>query len=280
MDLLELNRLKIHTHAATNTRSWYSNLLTPDDAVNAKLDNLAPLYANVSIGSFPNLLGDALEIIVFQCLRTINAANPQFVYDGHFFLDQPKNHQGRYNKISPRNVIGGNRTAGEPDFIQFGHSVGPLCIECKNKREWLYPREQYLKELIIKAYELKAVPVLVARRMQYAAIRNFLEPAGIIAHETLYHYYPSDKADIAARVKDRRSLGFTDVTATEEPHPRTMKFFEKDLPKIVTRRAEKWHENKDALYEYALDGINLAELYTAIGSPAGGKWVKFVGIDP
>jgi hypothetical protein len=75
MDLLELNRLKLHHHPETNT-SWYSNLLTPDEPVAAKLADLAPLYATVSTGSFPNLLGDALEIIVFQCLQPINAQNP------------------------------------------------------------------------------------------------------------------------------------------------------------------------------------------------------------
>jgi hypothetical protein len=148
MDLLELNRLRAHTHTATKTKAWYSNLLTPDEAIEAKLAELAPLYASVSTGSFPNLLGDALEVIVFRCLQTINAASPRFAYDGHFFLDQPK-HKGRFKKIPARKAIGGNQTAGEPDFIQFGHSVGPLCIECKNKREWLYPREQYLKDLII-----------------------------------------------------------------------------------------------------------------------------------
>jgi hypothetical protein len=75
-------------------------------------------------------------------------------------------------------------------------------------------------------------------------VRNFLEPAGIIAHESLFHYYPSDKTDIAEKVKHARSLGFTDVTATEEPHPRTVKFFEQDLPKIVEPVAEKWHKIK------------------------------------
>ena len=35
---------------------------------------------------------------------------------------------------------------------------------------------------------------------------------------------------------------------------------------------ERWSKNKAALLAYATDQINLAQLYTAIGSPAGGKW--------
>ena len=31
--------------------------------------------------------------------------------------------------------------------------------------------------------------------------------------------------------------------------------------------------NRDVLLEYAHGAINIAQLYTAIGSPAGGKWV-------
>ena len=36
--------------------------------------------------------------------------------------------------------------------------------------------------------------------------------------------------------------------------------------------AARWEASKAALYDYATKGINLAQAYTAIGSPAGGKW--------
>ena len=41
--------------------------------------------------------------------------------------------------------------------------------------------------------------------------------------------------------------------------------------------AAKWNANKNALLSYALDELNLAQLYTEIGSPAGGKWTNFEG---
>jgi hypothetical protein len=119
---------------------------------------------------------------------------------------------------------------------------------------------------------LDAVPLLIARRIHYTTLTNFLEPAGIIAHESFHQYYPSDRAELAARVRDKRSLGFTDVLATEEPHRRTSTFFDTALPAIVNFMAQRWSANAAALVAYAKGEINLAQLYTDIGSPAGGKW--------
>jgi hypothetical protein len=45
------------------------------------------------------------------------------------------------------------------------------------------------------------------------------------------------------------------------------------LPNIVERMADTWKANQSALLAYALDEINLAQLYNDIESPAGGKWL-------
>src|SRR5688572_14204170 len=68
-DLLELNRLKKAHHPSTVNHPWYANRLTPDVEIQERLNELAPLYAHVSGGGFGNHTGDALEIIVFKCLR-------------------------------------------------------------------------------------------------------------------------------------------------------------------------------------------------------------------
>ena len=272
MDMLEQNRLRSVNHPGSGKAPWYTNLTTKDEAIAKRLDVLAPLYQSVSGGGFGNLTGDALEVVVFQVLRSIFAANKRFAYQGHFYLDKPKNEHGRFVKLQPPKGVGGGITTKKADFIQFGHSAGPLCIECKNYREWLYPGSQLIKDTILKAYELESVPVLVARRIHYSAMSNFLAPAGIIAHESFNQYYPSDQAELAEKVSHKRSLGFTDVIATETPHKRTRVFFEKTLPSIVDAMGDRWNSNKDALFEYAKGELNLAQLYTAIGSPAGGKW--------
>ena len=219
--------------------------------------------------------GDALEVITYKCIDRLYKANPRYPYQGHFKLDEPKNVHGRYLKVQPPKTISGHTTIKEADFIQYGHAVGPLCIECKNYREWLYPHHTNINELIRKSADLGAVPVLISRRIHYTTIRNLFEPAGIIAHESYYQYYPSDKNDLAQQVRHKRSLGFTDVTASEEPHPRTVKFFNDILPKVVDTMGERWNANKEALLAYVDQQINLAQLYNEIGSPAGGNWQDF-----
>jgi hypothetical protein len=100
-----------------------------------------------------------------------------------------------------------------------------------------------------------------------------LAPAGIISHETYSQFYPADQADLAAAVKDKTKLGFTDVSSSEEPPARTLRFFKDTLPTIVSKMAELWGAHRDVLYEFAKGEIHLAQLYNAIDSPASGNWV-------
>jgi hypothetical protein len=272
LDLTELNRLTRHAHVLTKGIAWFANPGTSANLVNNRLEVLAPLYDRIIGHGFGNLSGDALELIVWKCLRAIHQADKRYPYMGHFDLSQPKDAHGRYRKSQPPKTLGERSTIKEADFFQFGHAAGTLCIECKNLREWMYPDHPLIKELIIKASELGAIPVLIARRVHYTTRINLLEPAGIIAHESLFQYYPAHEVELARQVSDARSLGFTDVVATEEPHARTVKFFTRSLPAVVDYMAERWFQNEDALVAYAHNEINLAQLYTAIGSVAGGKW--------
>jgi hypothetical protein len=269
MDLLELRRLRTHHHLATGTSKWYSNLLARDPVVQARLDELAPLYDSVSGKAFGNQTGDALEIVVFRCLENIYANAPRFAYQGYFHLTEAKNEHNRFRKTQPPKNIGACLTTKEADFLQYGHDAGPLCIECKNYREWIYPHHEVIKQLIIKADDLNAVPLFIARRIHYTALSNLLQPAGIIAHETYFQYYPSDQAQLAAKVSHKRSLGFTDVVATDVPHERTVRFFETILPSLVSTMAQRWRRNRTSLRRYADGKIPLAQLYSDIGSPAG-----------
>jgi hypothetical protein len=197
--------------------------------------------------------------------------NPRYAYSGHFHLDKPKVNN-RYIKTQPPKHATAGSTIKEADFLQYGYDQGYLCIECKNYREWLYPRDTIIKELIIKSYELKAIPVIIDRIIHYTTKTNLFIYAGIIAHESYYQYYPADYYELADKVKHKNSLGFTDIVATEVPDHRTVKFFETDLIKIVPKMANKWNTHRNALYDFAKGEINLSQLYTAIGSQAGGKW--------
>jgi hypothetical protein len=274
-DLLELNRIRKLEHAPTQTTSWFTTIATPETTAQTRLSTLAPIYAATKAGHFGNLVGDALEIITHKALEKLESSDPKYTVLGAFDLSQPKDNNGRYKKIPPPKYIGKRTSPGEPDYFLLGHETGPVLIECKNYREWIYPNNSVIAELIKKSLDFNATPILVARRIHYSTIRNFLQPAGIIAHETYFQYYPLSHVDLAAQAADKKLLGFTDVRATETPDTRTEKFFVKLLPSILPDMSAKWAANRVALRRYATDEINLAQLYTEIGSPAGGKWIEY-----
>jgi hypothetical protein len=277
-DMSALNRIAVHHFADTGETPWYANIGTSAHLVNTRLAVLAPLYHSVS-NILSNVIGDALEIATFQALKAARQASPRYHFDGFFYLDRPKNQYGRFEQRKAPMELQGRKTSKQPDFLQHGHDAGTLCIECKNLREWLYPQKPLIKHHILRCHELDAIPVLVVRRIHYSTITNFLMPAGIIAHESLFQYFPSDQVASVEAAKHKRSLGFTDLLAAEEAHIRTIRFFTENLPRIVAPMAEKWRNNRQALVDYANDDINLAQLYNAIGSRAGGKWIERVDDD-
>ena len=260
-DLIEQRRLATHTHPATKKLRWLSNPATGTNRVKEKLDVIAPIYDNINKDGFGNLVGDALEIVIFKCLLAVERERPRYTFQGTFDLTGPKNGQGRYNKTDPPKSIGNKTTNKQADFLQFGYDDGHLCIECKNYREWIYPHHQAIKDTIIKAYELGSIPLLVARRIHYSTFTNLLKPSGIIGHQSLFQYYPADQSDLAVKVKDKNGLGFTDVTAIEQPHRISLEFFLNNLSEVVGIAGPIWKTNRQLLYDYANNEVDLKSLY-------------------
>ena len=263
-DLREQRRLAIHTHPSTATLQWFSNLATSSARAQAKLSTIAPLYAETTSDGFGNLIGDALEIAVYKCLLEVEREKPRYSFQGKFDLSGPKNNQNRYNKSDPPKTVSNNTTTKQADFLQFGYDQGHVCIECKNYREWIYPNSKTIKDTIVKSYELGSIPLLVARRIHYSTFSNLLKPSGIIGHQTLFQYYPADKADFAAQIKHKDGIGFSDVMATETPHRLTREFFRDHLPEVVSVAAIRWARTKELLYEYATDQVDLSTVYLAL----------------
>ncbi|MCW1844218.1 hypothetical protein [Prosthecomicrobium hirschii] len=278
-DMRELRRIAVHHHQKTNDTPWYANIGTSANLVQDKLNVIAPIYNTIS-NTLSNVIGDALEVVTFRALNATREVFPRYHFDGFFYLDRPKNRYGRFEQRKAPMELHGRVTNKQPDFLLHGHDAGTLCIECKNLREWLYPQKPLIKHHIIRCDELNAIPVLIYRRIHYSTITNFFLPAGIIAHESIHQYFPSDQLEIVMEAKNKRKLGFTDLLATEHPHPRTERFFIENLPRIVETMADKWRNNRRHLVDYANDRINLAQLYNAIGSKAGGNWVDRENDDP
>jgi hypothetical protein len=271
MDLQELGRLKVAHHKDTGTQNWYANRLTGDAEITPRVDELAPLYAATLDAS--NHVGDALEIITEKAIAQAFQEKPRYSYQGHFLLDQERDKHRRIKKIQPPKAIGPHATQKEADFILFGFDQGPLCVECKNYREWFYPHHGEIKSTIIKAYELGTIPVFIGRRIHYTTRENFFAPAGIIFHESFYQYYDPLDEELALRAKEKSLLGFSDIRASHEPDKRTASFFADYLPGLLEQAAPLWAAARDSAYAYAKNQMNLAQLYTEINSPAGGKWV-------
>jgi hypothetical protein len=146
--LQERELIRHHTHTATRSLKWFSYLGTPEAEILQKLVEIAPLYAQVTQTNFKNLIGDALEIIVYKSLLRLHAQSPRYTPLGSFDLEGPRSNRGRHIKTDPQRNIVGNVTTKVPDFILTGFDIGPIWIECKNYREWLYPEHKEITELI------------------------------------------------------------------------------------------------------------------------------------
>lgn len=271
MDLRELGQLKEAVHPDTGGQKWFANRLTKSEEIENRLAILAPLYASTL--SLSNSIGDALEVVTEKAIAASFEGQPRYSYQGHFLLNEPRDKHDRVKKVQPPKAIGAHSTVKEADFLLFGFDCGPVCVECKNYREWFYPHHGEIKSTIIKSYELGAIPLFIGRRIQYAARENLFAPAGIAYHEAYYQYYDPIHADIAANLKEKTLLGFTDVRATHDPDQRTVRFFADILPALLEVAAPRWENFREYVYAYALDQMHLAQLYNEIGSPAGGNWV-------
>ena len=106
-----------HNHQATGTTSWYANSRASITDIKNRLNDLAPLYDQVSNGTFPNLVGDALEVVVQESLISLNQQNPAFNFLGAMQTLLPKNKHGRFNKIEPPNVISGHASVKDSRFL-------------------------------------------------------------------------------------------------------------------------------------------------------------------
>lgn len=221
-----------------------------------------------------NRIGDALEIITQKAIVAAIEGQPRYAYQGHFRLDEPRDKHGRIRKTQPPKSISSNIMKKEADFILFGHDEGPICVECKNYREWFYPTHGGITSTIIKSYELGATPLFIGRRIHYTTRENFFTPAGIIFHESFYQYYDPQDEDIAAQAKDKALLGFSDIRASHDPDKRTVRFFDEYLPRLLKDAAPRWAANRKNVYAYALGQMNLAQLYNEIKSPARGNWIE------
>jgi hypothetical protein len=161
-----------------------------------------------------------------------------------------------YRKDEPPQHIGVRALKGAErlDFILRTADTGPLGFECKNVRHWMYPHVQEILETLRKCLALDAVPVFIARRIPYVTFA-ILSKCGFIFHQTYNQLLPATAADLAAKVRDKTTLGYHDVRTGNEPDARLLKFVTVNLPKIAAEARTKFDSHKDLLESYASGGM-------------------------
>jgi hypothetical protein len=238
---------------------WYHRADADTQAVADKLTTLIPLHDRTAAQPFTMRLGQTLEIAVFKAL---NESNLHFVggfpdLDGH-------DDSALYSKEEPPRAFSNRRMPGERrfDFLAF-HSSGPIGIEAKNIREWLYPDREEVRDLLHKAAVADTVPVLIGRRIPYVTFR-LLWACGALLFENFNQLYPWSDAALAADVQQKDNLGYHDVRVGSDPNPRLLKFVTETLDAKAEQARERFNQYRDLIEEFGSGEMDYASFAARI----------------
>jgi hypothetical protein len=225
---------------------WFYASNTPPAAIEARLAELLPIYKAYS--DIGGRIGQALEIATYRALCTLPCAD----FSGRFRDLDAHDDSAFYKKEEPPQHIGTRSLRGSErlDFILRLPDAGPLGIECKNVRHWMYPHVPEIKETLRKCVALNAVPVFIARRIPFVTFA-VLGKCGFVIHQTYNQLFPSADANTAQKVRDKNLLGYHDVRTGNAPDARLMKFITVNLPTIAAESRAKFEDNKDLLEAYS-----------------------------
>jgi hypothetical protein len=247
--LTDRNRLTDEGVIATVTREgapWYYAGNTPADAVNARLAELLPIYK--ACNDIGGRIGQTLEIATYRALCQI----PEGDFSGRFLDLDAHDDAKMYSKEEPPRHIGIRSLPGKAslDFILRTPDAGPLGIECKNVRHWMYPHVEELSETLAKCLALNTVPVFIARRIPFPTF-TLLSKCGFIFHQTYNQLFPSAFAELAAKARDKNALGYHDIRTGNAPDARLQKFIAVNLLTVAADARTKFDAHRDLLEPYA-----------------------------
>lgn len=238
--LEESDIVKIKTVLGT---PWYRLSITPEEACQAHLDLVEPVIRQLHRGKNGVLIGQALELAVFQALRSDSTIH----FIGGFELNSSKN---TWRKIEPRMISGQALTGGRNlDFILVHSEAGRVGIEVKNTREWIYPNSEAVRDLIDKCYELDAVPVMICRRYAYVTY-SLLHRCGVLLHQNYNQLFPESLSEVAEKARHKNLLGYHDIRVGIEPDQRLRRFIGK-LPSLLPEARDRFDGYKDLLCDFA-----------------------------
>jgi hypothetical protein len=136
--------------------------------------------------------------------------------------------------------------------------AGPLGIEVKNVRNWLYPDRREIIETIRKCLILNCVPVVIARRVPYVTFA-LLSKCGVLFHENYRQLFPATAQALADQARDKTLLGYHDLQLGSEPDDRLKRFLNSTLADQAETARAKFEEHKDLLEAFSIGGMRYNE---------------------
>ncbi|SHG86678.1 hypothetical protein [Bradyrhizobium erythrophlei] len=233
---------------------WFFASNTSKAAWEARLQILLAVYQPYL--AIAGRIGQALEIATYRALSEI----PNADFEGRFKELDGHDDSTMYKKEEPTQHIGTRSLKGDErlDFILRTANAGPIGIECKNVRHWMYPHVNEIKDTLRKCLALNAVPVLIARRIPYVTFA-VLSHCGLIIHQTYNQLFPAADATLSAQVAHKTMLGYHDIRTTNQPDARLLKFITQNLPSIAAAARQRFEGHKDLLEPFSNGEMNYVE---------------------
>lgn len=243
--------ININAHAI----DWYHLSDTNPTATKNRLKILGPIHAEINRQQVKMRIGQALEIAIYRCLRD----GPFKNFFGSFSNIDEAPDAELYKKQEPPSQIGKDAIAGNRniDFLGLQNELR-FAIEAKNIREWLYPDRKEIKDLLKKALEIRAVPVLIGRRIPYVTFR-VLSPCGLLIHQNYNQLFPASEQSLADKAKDKKLLGYHDIRLGNQPDKRLTKFIHENLPGLLGPARERFEAFSDLITKFAYGEMGWAE---------------------
>ncbi|HEV2629437.1 MAG TPA: hypothetical protein VGV41_12425 [Pseudolabrys sp.] len=268
-DLVKTGELVRDKHA---NAPWFYLGNSPIQAVLERLNEQLPIYEALLQPTLSRRVGQALEIATYRALCLTEGCD----FDGRYIDLDEHGDELPYRKQEPSQHIGIRSLSGDErlDFIVRTPDAGPLGIECKNVRHWLYPHVEEIKETLSKCIAIDAVPVLIARRIPYVTF-HLLSRCGVIVHQTYNQLLPESDAELAAKAKEKTLLGYHDIRLGNEPDARLKKFISKNMLSVAAQARARFEDNKDLLDDFGNRRIPYEEFAGRIrrrDQGLGDKW--------
>jgi hypothetical protein len=233
---------------------WFYVSNTDPTMVQTRLNELVTIFKSYT--AIGDRIGQALEIATYRALAALPGAD----FSGRFKDLEAHDDSKMYKKEEPPQHIGVRSLRGNErlDYILRTADAGPLGIECKNVRHWMYPHVPEIKETLRKCIALDAVPVLIARRIPFVTFA-VLSNCGFIIHQTYNQLFPLSDKNIGLQARDKSMLGYHDIRFGNQPDARLLKFITINLPKIASAARAKFNGHKDLLDPYSTGEMSYKE---------------------